>query len=382
MTKLDADWLVSDGTQRLFKLFGDAGHQLYCVGGCVRNALLCEEVADLDMATNARPEQVQKLAERAGLKTIPTGIAHGTLTVMSDDVPYEITTFRNDVSTDGRRATVAYSDSLQDDAQRRDFTINALYVGADGAVIDTVGGLQDLAQRRVRFIGDAHQRIAEDYLRILRFFRFYAWYGDTDAGIDADGLAACADGAEGIDRLSKERIGAEMCKLLAAADPAPAVASMQQTGILARVMPGADAATLAVLVHLEDGFKPDWKRRALALGGENLKDHWRISKADADALDQARADLQTGTRPGEMAYRNGADHARNVAYVLAASMQQPPTADLEAQIAQAASAHFPVNAADLMPDLQGAALGQRLVDLKTRWIASGFTLSREELLAQ
>jgi len=183
-----------------------------------------------------------------------------------------------------------------------------------------------------------------------------------------------------LEGLSAERIGAEMIKLLNAPDPSRAIAAMQASGVLARVMPGADAAALTVLVHLENGLKPDWRRRALALGGENLKEHWRISKADADALEQAQADLQAAVSVSEMAYRNGAEHARTVAYVLAASMQQPIADDLEIEITKAASAIFPISAADLMPDLQGAALGQRLADLKTRWIASGFTLSRAELL--
>lgn len=378
--KLHDAWLTDPGTQALFTLFEEAGHQLYCVGGCVRNALLAAPVADIDMATDAKPDAVAQLAEAAGLKVIPTGIEHGTVTVISGSTPYEITTFRNDVSTDGRRATVAFSDSLEEDAQRRDLTMNALYADAGGTIIDTVGGLTDLRARHVRFIGDASTRIAEDYLRILRFFRFYAWYGAPENGIDAEGLAACADGADGLEQLSRERIGAEMCKLLAAPDPAPAIGSMQQTGILARVMPGADAGPLSVLVHLEAGLTPDWRRRVLALGGDTPKDAWRISKQDARALEQMRADLEAGTSIAEMAYTHGAEHARNVAYVMAASLQTAVAEGLEAQIAQAKQAIFPITATDLMSQLQGPALGKRLAELKYRWIASGFTLSRDELL--
>ena len=378
--KITDDWLISPDTQALFSLFADAGHALYCVGGCVRNALLDAPVADIDMATDARPEVVALIAEEAGLKVIPTGIEHGTVTVISGGAPYEITTFRNDVSTDGRRATVAFSDSLEEDAKRRDLTMNALYAGADGTVIDTVGGLADLAKRRVRFIGDPAARVAEDYLRILRFFRFYAWYGDPEHGIDAEGLAACADGAEGLDGLSRERIGAEMCKLLTAPDPAPAIGSMQQTGILARVMPGADAGPLAVLVHLEGDLTPDWRRRVLALGGGDLKDGWRISKQDAQALALMRADMDALTSFAEMAYAHGPDHARNVAYALAAATQAPISPALETDIEAAANASFPVTAADLMPELQGAALGAKLKALKAEWIASGFTLTRDALL--
>lgn len=382
MTTVTGAWLTCDGTQALFELFGDAGYQLFCVGGCVRNALLDEPVADIDMATDAHPELVQSLCEGAGLRVIPTGIDHGTVTVMYDEIPYEITTFRTDVDTDGRHATVAYSSSIGEDAKRRDFTMNALYVGMDGVVIDTVGGLDDITARRVRFIGDAHQRIAEDHLRILRFFRFHAWYGGQEGGVDADGLAACAEGADGLDTLSRERVGTEMRKLLAAPDPAPAVASMGQSGILARVMPGAEAGLLAPLVHFEDGISPDWLRRALALGGEDLRDAWRLSKSDATDLAQARTDLAAQSSVAEMAYFHGANHARNVALVIAASMQQPIAPDLEDQIAKAVNAEFPLTSGDLMPTYQGPELGARLKELKARWIASDFALTREQLLAR
>lgn len=381
MTRITGDWLTDAATKQLFALFSAAGHQLYCVGGCVRNALLNQPVADIDMATDARPETVSKMCEGAGLKVIPTGIDHGTVTVIAGNIPFEITTFRTDIDTDGRHATVAYSATLEQDAGRRDFKMNALYVAADGRVIDPTGGLPDIAARKVRFIGDPNARIAEDYLRILRFFRFHAWYGDPDGGVDEDGLAACAEGAEGLDTLSRERIGAEMTKLLSAPDPAPSIASMAQTGILARVMPGADAGSLAVLVHFENRITPSWTRRALALGGEDLKDRWRLSKSDAHVLAQARADLSAGHSTKALAFRHGAEHARDVALVMAASTQSPPAADLEAQIDAACKAVFPVKAGDLMPRLEGPALGEALRHLQDRWIASDFTLSRSELLA-
>lgn len=381
MTVLTADWLSSDETQTLFNLFASAGFQLFCVGGCVRNALLGEPVADIDMATDATPEQVIELARDAGLRSILTGIDHGTVSVIVGDVPFEITTFRTDLETDGRHATVRFSRSLEEDAQRRDFTMNALYVGADGTVHDTVGGLADLQDRRVRFIGNAADRIEEDHLRILRFFRFYAWYGSPECGIDADGLSACAEWADGIDALSRERVGSEMRKLLSAPDPSPAVGSMAQAGILRRVMPGADVAPLSVLIHLEDGLKPDWKRRALALGGESITDAWRLSKADARAVDAARMDLNEPKGVNEMAYRNGAEHAQNVSLALAASTQQPMAPEIEDRIAKAAVAVFPLKASDLMPDFEGPALGDKLKMLEDAWIASDFQLTREQLLS-
>ncbi|MEZ5798622.1 MAG: CCA tRNA nucleotidyltransferase, partial [Paracoccaceae bacterium] len=251
--KVTGDWITHPGSQALCNLLAGAGFQALFVGGCVRNALLDAPVADIDISTDARPEVVSSLANAAGFRVVPTGIDHGTVTVIVEKVPFEVTTFRRDVETDGRRAVVAFSDRIEEDAGRRDFTMNALYARADGTLIDPLNGLPDLLARRVRFVGDAETRIREDYLRILRFFRFHAWYGDPDQGLDAEGLAASAAFSAGIETLSGERLAAEMAKLLTAPDPAPAVAAMAQGGVLGRVLPGADHRSLAPLVHFEAG---------------------------------------------------------------------------------------------------------------------------------
>ncbi len=195
------------------------------------------------------------------------------MTAVVDGTPIEVTTFRADVATDGRRAQVAFTTDMATDAGRRDFTMNALYADAEGTVIDPLGGLPDLHAGRVRFIGRPEDRIAEDYLRILRFFRFHAWYGAPENGIDPDGLAACAGHADGVDRLARERIGWEVRKLLAAPDPAPATAAMASAGVLARCLPGADASTLAPLVHAERlaGAVPDWPTRLCRAGGRGRR---------------------------------------------------------------------------------------------------------------
>jgi len=170
MTRIKADWLHDADVQTLCRVFADAGHQIWFVGGCVRNALIGAPVSDLDLSTTARPDVSMQLAADAGLKVIPTGIDHGTVTVVVGDTPFEITTFRKDIATDGRRAVVTYANTMAEDALRRDFTMNALYADADGMIADPLGGLPDLHARRVRFIEDPDQRIKEDYLRILRFF--------------------------------------------------------------------------------------------------------------------------------------------------------------------------------------------------------------------
>lgn len=377
--RIEGDWISAEGTQAVLGMLGGAGHQAWLVGGCVRDALLGRPVADVDIATDARPERVVKLAEAAGLKSVPTGIDHGTITVIVGGTPYEVTTFRRDVETDGRRATVAFADRLEEDAARRDFTMNALYADMGGAVTDPVGGLSDLRAGRVRFVGNPVARVREDYLRILRFFRFHAWFGDPAAGMDAAALAAIAANAEGIARLSRERIGHEMRRLLAAPDPAPALAAMAATGVLSRVLPGADARTIAPLVHLEGPETPPaWLRRLVALGGDVAG--LRLSKAEARDHAETLAAVSGAAGAAELGYRHGAGIARDAVLIRAAS-GLPPGKGWRDEIATGAAAEFPLRAADLMPGYSGAALGQRLKDLEMRWIASGFTLSREQLLA-
>ncbi len=377
MTRITAPWLTDAASQLVCEMLTEAGFQALFVGGCVRNALLDVPVSDLDIATDALPEQVMDRADTVGLRAVPTGIEHGTVTIICDGVPFEITTFRKDVETDGRRAVVAFSKNIADDARRRDFTMNALYAGADGQVQDPLGGLPDLRAGRVRFIEDADRRIAEDYLRILRFFRFTAFYADPTQGIDADGLAACAAGVDGLDSLSAERIGQEMLKLLSAPDPSPAVAAMASSGVLLRVSPGASTEVLPVLVHVEQGIDapPDPIRRLAAMGGDT--ERLRLSKNQANRLGL----IQSDTAPKELAYRHGADVGLDRLMVCAASTGQTVTRAEAKSIAFAATQTFPISASDLMPGLSGSALGQALKAAEARWIASDFTLTKDELLA-
>lgn len=378
MTRITADWLTSDASQTVCRVLADAGYEAWFVGGCVRNALIGAPVADLDLSTNAHPQTVMDLAKSAGLRVIPTGFDHGTVTVVVDGAAFEITTFRKDVATDGRRAVVAFAQSMEDDARRRDFTMNALYCGADGVVVDPLGGLPDLHARKVRFIDDAGQRIREDYLRILRFFRFHAWYGDADAGIDPDGLAACADNVEGIAKLSKERIGQEVLKLLNAPNPAPAVASFASTGGLAQALPGADHGALAVLVHIEESalLEPDCMRRLAVLGGQDVAEALRLSKDQARYLSQ----VKQGLSAGEAGYRFGVRVAVDMLAVVAASLGQE-LEPKQAEVARFGSEQtFPLKAADLQPEYTGRALGDALKAAEVRWIASDFTLTKEALL--
>lgn len=381
MTRLDADWLKTEATQRVFALLEQGGFAVYGVGGCVRDALLGRVVSDIDLSTSARPETVADLAEKAGFRFIPTGIDHGTVTVLADDTPYEITTFRRDVETDGRRAVVAFSDGIEDDALRRDFTMNALYCDARGEIHDPLGGLPDLRAGRVRFIEDAATRIREDYLRSLRYFRFHAWYGDPSGGLDGDALDAIAGNIDGLYGLSRERVGAEVKRLLLAPDPAPAVAGMRATGVLAAVLPGASDENLAPLVALERGIgvAPDAVRRLAVIGGEDVAERLRLSRKDAGRLQSLRESV--GMPPGELGYRLGAEAGRDVILLAAASTgARVDPASLD-KVRHGAGQEFPVRAADLMPEVTGPDLGARLKTLERAWIDSDFTLTRDDLLA-
>lgn len=241
----DQPWLTAPATRAVMAALeaaGGAGCARF-VGGCVRNALIGVPVADIDIATTLKPEETDRAIRAAGLKAVPTGIAHGTVTAVSERRPFEITTLRRDVSTDGRNATVAFTDDWAEDAARRDFRLNALYADGEGRVFDPTGeGLADAAAGRIVFVGSPETRIREDYLRILRFFRFFAWYGRGKP--DAAALAACQAHSPGMSRLSSERVSKELMTLLAAPDPRVAMAAMAGAGVLAEILPEAELGPL------------------------------------------------------------------------------------------------------------------------------------------
>ncbi len=314
-----APWLTAPATQSVLAAITSGGGDARIVGGAVRNTLLGHPVTDIDIATTVRPEDVLARATQAGLTAVPTGLAHGTVTVIAGHRPFEVTTLRHDVETHGRHATVAFTEDWVSDAHRRDFTINALYCDAQGRLYDATGGLADLAARRVRFIGHADDRIREDFLRILRFYRFTAHYGD--GSIDRQGHDACAALQEGLDRISAERIRAELMKLLAAPHAAVVVSEMNEAGILARVLGApADLITFARLVAIETGYglPPDPVRRLYALavldhaGAARLRDRLRLSKAEYERLadltlpDRAFDPCETADRARCYIYRRGA----------------------------------------------------------------------------
>jgi poly(A) polymerase len=387
----DADWLRAPQLQLVLDILEKDGGAARVVGGAVRNALLDEPINDIDIATPLLPADVMARASAAGLGVHPTGIDHGTVTLVAGGHAFEVTTLRRDVETDGRRAVVAFASNWREDAERRDFTINALYLTREGTVFDYFGGLEDIAHKRIRFIGSAQQRIREDYLRILRFFRFFAQYGHGMP--DAEGLAACAELKAGIARLSAERIGAEMMKLLSAPRAPEAVSLMAETSVLEAVLGlGAHPERLAKLIAIESAhyFKPDALTRLAvlalddALAASKLAARLRLSKSEAEALELA-AHAHGAHDPGTpehdaraLLYALGPD-----TYVRAALFNWPASA---ADIGDSARAHraklperwcappLPVRGADVLAlgVPAGPRIGEVLKAFESWWISAGF----------
>ncbi|MFV0335387.1 MAG: CCA tRNA nucleotidyltransferase [Tropicimonas sp.] len=382
MSVLAAPWLRAPTVQRVCSVLEADGYRALFVGGCVRNTLLGAPVADLDLSTDAPPETVSALMRKAGIKVVPTGIDHGTVTAVIDGKPFEITTFRRDIETDGRRAVVRFSTDVADDARRRDFTMNALYCDRHGGIIDPLGALPDLRARRLRFVGDAGARVREDYLRILRFFRFFAWYADPDQGMDEDALDACARHSGGLAQISAERIGAEMRKLLAAPDPGRAALVMQASGVLQAILPGAAATALPLLVDLEqaEGLAADPLLRLAALGGEDVAARLRLPRKEARRLAALSEAARDGMGAGEAGYRLGATDGAGAIVLRAALIGAPLPPDTAAQVTRGAQALFPVKARDVMETRSGPEIGAALEAMEARWVASGFRLTREDLL--
>ena len=373
------------------------------VGGCVRNALLGEPVKDIDIATQLTPDETIAAAKAAGLKAVPTGKAHGTITVICNRRPFEVTTLRRDVSTDGRRAVVTFTQDWAEDARRRDFRLNALYADAGGAIMDPTGGLKDVENRRFVFVGNPESRIREDYLRILRLFRFEAWYGGGDP--DPDGLAAATKLKDGLHKLSAERIWAELKKLLAARDPRRVIGHMAEAGILDLIL-GVNGS-LRVLGGIVDqdiqyGLAPDSLLRfaALADGGperiRTMAAKLKMSNAETRRLQgavdpSAREDVTEAFSDMAAAERAimalGAQAFEDQARLQAAGEVAPPPRDwtLLAKFAREwEQPEFPVSGGDLilLGYEPGPMLGDALDELKAHWIAERFEPTKDELIAR
>lgn len=373
--KLDAArWRKKRGIDRILKALDSPRGMTRYVGGAVRDELLGLPVSDIDFATRLRPDQVVERLEAAHIKAVPTGIDHGTITAVADGQPAEVTSLRADVSTDGRRAIVAFTDDWMADASRRDFTINALYADPDtGEIHDYFGGLEDLRARRVRFIGDAQTRIAEDHLRILRFFRFHARFGAGEP--DPIAVDACAARANDLMALSRERIADELLKLLALADPATTVALMIERGILRPVLPEIESAgRLAALVQSEAayGFAADPIRRLAAL----LPSDPEIAEKVATRL---KLSNKARKRIASAADRDVSDNPRALAYWIGKESTQDRLllADRPGEAAALTDwpvPRLPIRGGQLIKRgvREGPLVAKTLQEIERRWIAAGF----------
>ncbi|MEM9734453.1 MAG: CCA tRNA nucleotidyltransferase [Pseudomonadota bacterium] len=397
--RIQQDWLKEPPLQALLKVLNADGGEAMIAGGAVRNALLGEPIRDVDIATTLLPRDVILRAKKAGFKSVPTGIDHGTITVVVDSAPFEVTTLREDIETDGRHARVIYGKDWRKDAQRRDFTINALYLRADGEIVDVLGGLDDVLARRVVFIGEAEQRIREDYLRILRFFRFFAWYGAFRP--DAAGLKACAKLKEGLDHLSVERIWQELSKTFAAPDPSRTMLWMRQTGVLSRVLPesenwGIDAAMPLMAQEERLGLEPDCVRRLMAIirsdGGvtDGLATRLKLPNAVRKRLELWANCPEPDSELEDNAFRRWLyrQNAKAVEdkLILALTKSGVNSAPVDAKLALLREKRpiFPLSGKHLLEHgyEPGPIIAPTLRKLEDFWIESDFQMGKEELLAK
>ena len=383
-----APWLTAAPVQHVFTALSADGHEVRIVGGAVRNALMQRPVGEIDFATTATPDEVARLAAAAGMKTVPTGVEHGTQTVISEGTAFEVTTLREDIETDGRHAVVRFGTDWAADARRRDFTINALSVDRDGTVHDPVDGCADIVARRVRFIGEADQRIAEDRLRILRFFRFSAEYGG--GALDAAGLAASIRARDGLRQLSAERIGNEMRRLVVAPAADVVAAAMQDAGLLPIVLGGIGyVACFARLVAFErvlDAAPTVPLRLACRIAEDagRVATRLRLANAERDAI-LAMLDGRIGLLPppeGKAAraalYRRGADFwhggVRLAFADSGAAVDDPAWRALDTLPERWTPPVFPLSGRDVLNSAlsPGPAVGALLRDLEAWWVAEDF----------
>ncbi|XSG81327.1 MAG: CCA tRNA nucleotidyltransferase [Methyloligella sp. ZOD6] len=387
-------------TQAVFAALNEGDAETRIVGGAVRNGLMGLAVGEIDFATTAQPEQVIALAEAAGLKAVPTGLDHGTVTIVADGIGHEVTTLREDIDTDGRRATVRFTTDWAADAGRRDFTLNALYADAEGVVHDPLGGYEDLEAGRIRFIGKPEERIEEDYLRILRFFRFFAVYGRGP--IDKDGLAACVRLRNGLDGLSAERIWGELKRLLVAPRADETIEILYDFGLLPQILgsaPRLRSFERLVAIEAAVGAVPDPALRLAALAlyvaedVQRLTERFRLSNAEQAVLDEEVDVLRIEEAPGEatakhLLYRLGPDSYRR--RILMAWMNDCAAPD-DAAWGSAftlpdrwEAPEFPLRGEDLIAlgVPKGPEIGRILRVVERTWIEAGFEGEREILLKQ
>ena len=380
--KISADWLTKPSTQLVMQILLSGGYEAFFVGGCVRNTLFDFKATDIDISTSATPKRVMELMSQAGLKTIPTGIDYGTVTVVADKQNYEITTFRKDIETDGRRAKVKFSGSVFEDAKRRDFSINAIYSEQNGTILDPLNVIADITDKRIKFIGDPYLRIKEDYLRILRFFRFLALFGREDETYKKE-IAAINDLRDGLDGISAERKSDEILKLFSAPNPKYSVFLMETAGINSKIFDNYDYYSLDNLKKLEDRVEvsPSATRRLAAYTNDNLKSQLRFSNKIAKAHKVLREEAISKKDAAELSYRYNDKVALDIILVRSSLNSTEFVDSVFSRIKLGSAAKFPIKSVDLVEYFSGQKLGEMLSCLEQKWIESDFTLNKEMLMS-
>ena len=380
----ETKWLRNPSAQKLSKLYKSFGYQVLFVGGCVRNTILKMPVTDIDLATDAQPEEIIKIAKENNIRFVPTGLAHGTITLIIDNKNYQITTFRTDFDHDGRYAKVEFTESLLLDASRRDLTINALYCNHVGEVIDPLNGLDDIKKQKIKFIGNPNERIKEDNLRILRFFRFQAIYGNKNFEIDSIALEACHNHKSKLAALSKERITSELRKILSAPNPLEVIIKMNETGVLNELFQKVSIDSLEAYLKTEEKFKINinWLGRLLSLQVTQEEESLKLTRCEFKFLKQTKSAIENQIHVLEFSYYNGVENGKIYSILQNFRHNIILSKNLLNQINSLATKKFPITAKDLMPEIRGKKLGEALRSLEDRWIKSNFTLSKKELLAE
>ena len=383
INKLENNWLNQPSAQCLSKAFKNYGHQALFVGGCVRNSILKVPVTDIDMATDALPETIIRISKENNFKFIPTGLTHGTITIIIDKIAYQITTFRSDIANDGRHAKVEFTTSLLLDASRRDLTINALYCDSNGKIIDPLNVLKDLNNRIIKFIGDPNKRIAEDYLRILRFFRFQEIYGNELLEINLPALNACREYKSKLATLSKERTTSELRKLFSSNNPTRTIIKMIDTGILNQLFESCSVNSFVSYIKAEKKYKIkiNWIGRLLSLQGSNIEEVLTLTRRELKMIKYTKKAIKQNMPIFEFSYYNGMEYG--IMYLLLQhGMKKTILNEISInKVSSIVTRKFPVTAKDLMPKLKGKKLGDELKKLESQWIKSDFTLNKNQLLS-
>jgi len=381
--QINSEWIKSKSLQNILKIFKKADHNAYLVGGCVRNSILNLPVNDIDISTDAKPEETLDLFKTGSFKATPTGFSHGTVTVVSEGIPYQITTMRSDQNTDGRHANVSFSDNIKADAERRDFTINALYADPTGKIIDPIEGLKDFQPLKIKFIGNANNRIQEDYLRILRFFRFHAQFSDLVEDFERDALDAIKDNKNSLKFLSKERVWNELQKILLSKDPSRALLEMSKIGVLEKISINRGIKSIKNLISIEEkmGIKPEAIRRLVALTRDTEIKSLNLSRKEARKFSLLKSLLEKNFDPAELVYQFNKEIAQSMLAI--STFNQGAKLNLidVTKIEKACLYPCPISGAHLSKYVSGEDVGVKLKEAQSIWIKSNFKSDSAKILS-